>query len=49
MNKAQRLREVLNLFDNGSIIKFPSTDENNRYGMDDNGRLGCLIYDAEKS
>ena len=48
INKVQRFREVLNLFDNGSTISFPSMDESHRYGMDDNGKLGCLLYNAEK-
>ena len=48
MNNVQRFREVLNLLDNGSIISFPSTNDNLRYGMDESGAIGCCIYDKDK-
>lgn len=45
MNKVHRFREVLNLFDNGSTLKFPTWDEDHRYAMDDKGHIGCCLVE----
>lgn len=46
MDSVNRLREVLNLFNNGHILEF-SNNKDHRYGMDEDGHIGCIIHDGK--